>query len=138
MAVVRDGQESESSASSATEGLAIPENHDASSRVLLDGFAIIGVSACRVGASDDDNSFGALIQICTADTTGFFGIKSRRGRPPHAGDLDRRRESALRKPGCDLRGSEFARLKREAQEFGLLTGDTENGSHAIVEKVVLA
>jgi hypothetical protein len=37
-----------------------------------------------------------------------------------------------------LGGSEFARLKREAQEFGFCTGDTENGSHALVQKVVLA
>jgi hypothetical protein len=60
MAVVRDEQERESSASSATDGLAIPDDNDASSRVLLDGCATIGVSACKVGASDDDNSVASL------------------------------------------------------------------------------
>jgi hypothetical protein len=61
MAVVRDGQERKSSTSSATDGLAIPDDNDASSRgPLLGGFSIFGVLACGNVASDDDDSFAHL------------------------------------------------------------------------------
>jgi hypothetical protein len=64
MAVVRDGQEGESSASSATDGLAIPDDNDASSRgPPPDRFSIIGVPACGSGASDDDDSFANLNRV---------------------------------------------------------------------------
>ena len=73
----------ESSAWFATDGLAMPDDNDASSRVLLlDGFAILGAPAYGSGARDDDDSFGALSLICTADTTGYFGIKSKGGTTP--------------------------------------------------------
>jgi hypothetical protein len=53
--------EGESSASSAADGLAIPDNNDASSRVLLpDGLSRIGVPACGIGVSDDDDSVANL------------------------------------------------------------------------------
>ena len=64
MAVVRDEQESESSASSATYGLAILDDNDASSRgPLLDGFPTIDIAACGIGASDDDDSVACLSRV---------------------------------------------------------------------------
>src|SRR5262249_61521217 len=64
MSAVRDGAKGESSALSATDGLAIPDGNDASSRVLLlDGFSRLGVPAWGGGATDDDDSFANLNRV---------------------------------------------------------------------------